>query len=370
MRRPCIIALLCTAAVVHADPGPGDIFRELPMHLPIWQRVTDPEATASGAARHPNTINRKRIDDLQDAIRAEIYLEMWGGHAGTSDKRLRLNGGPWISIPDPEAIPGDAGREAYQDPECYQQFIYPSVPVPVEQLVEGVNTLEFTSGGQTCFNFGWGQWGLHGITFRIYYDAVRPHPTGRILTPATGSTIAAEVLLEAEASSPNGDIAQVDFIGLYEDFDYEGNGQYRQWHYRYRSGEIRNHLGTATESPFAVNWHTTWVPDQEEPMRIMARIKDDSGLVYMTPAVEGIDLERPGTSVKLYKPYNVPARWQTRLGARLGSRVFVADDLTRAEDARLVLTTWNGASVDVVGLNDAILGSRLGSGHLFSYDEI
>jgi hypothetical protein len=366
----CILTILSAAAAVYADPGPGDIFRELPMNIPFWQRVTDPNAAASGAKEFPNTINRKLIEDLQGAVRAEIYLEMWGGHAGTSDKRLRVNGGDWISIPDPEAIPGDAGREAYQRSECYQQFIYPSVPVPLEQLHEGVNTLEFTSGGQTCFNFGWGQWGVHGITFRIYYDESKPHPTGRIVTPVTGSTIADSVVLAAAASSPNGDIAEVDFIGLYDDFDYEGNGIYRQWHYRYQAGRIQNHLATATTSPYRVHWHTTWVPDQDEPMQIMARIRDETGLSYMTPAVADISLLRPGTSVRLYRPFNVPARWQTRVGAIHSSKVFVADDLTRADTARMVLTTWNGFSADAVGINGIKVSGGPGRDHSYSYDEL
>ena len=366
----CILTILSGAAAVYADPGPGDIFREWPTQIYTWQRVTDPNATASGAKAFPNTLNRKLIEDLQGAVRAEIYLEMWGGHAGTSNKRLRVNGGSWISIPDPEAIPGDSGRAEHQSPECYQQFIYPSVPVPIEQLHEGINTLEFTSSGQTCFNFGWGQWGVHGITFRIYYDASRPHPTGRVIAPLAGSTIADSVMLAAEASSPNGDIAEVDFIGLYEDFDYEGNGIFRQWHYRYAAGRIQNHLGTATTSPYAVNWHTTWVPDQDQPMQIMARIKDETGLTYITPAVAGIGLERPGTSVKLYKPFNVPPRWQTRTGATHRSKVFVGDDLARAEEARMVLTTWNGASANAVGLNGIRVSAGPGRDHNYSYDEI
>ncbi len=366
----CSLTILSGATSVCADPGPGDIFRELPMRIPFWQRVTDPDATASGANDFPNTVNRKLIEDLQGAVRAEIHLEMWGGHAGTSDKRLRVNGGSWISIPDPEAIPGDSGRAEHESPECYQHFIYPSVPVPIEQLHEGVNTLEFTSGGQTCFNFGWGQWGVHGITFRIYYDTSRPHPTGRVIAPLAGSTIADSVMLAAEAASPNGEIAEVDFIGLYEDFDYEGNGIFRQWHYRYRAGRIQNHLGTAMTSPYAVNWHTTWVPDQDQPMQIMARIKDETGLIYITPAVAGINLERRGTSVKLYKPFNVPARWQTRTGSTHSSKVFVPDDLSRAEAARMVLTTWNGASADAVGINGFKVSAGPGRDHNYSYDEI
>lgn len=365
-----ILALLCIASALDADPGPGDIFREF-LWRPIgWQRVTDPEAGDPRAKEFPNRVNGVKIDDLQGATRAEVYIEMWGGHAGTSGKRLRLNGGDWITIPDPVNFPGDAGRVADQDPTCYQHFTYPSIPVPLEQLQEGNNRFEFTSGGQICFNFGWGQWGAYGVTFRIYYDESKPHPIGRVTAPEAGSAIADSVRLQAEASSPNGKIEQVDFIGLYEDFDYEGNGLYRQWHYRYRYGKIKNHLGTATDSSYAVTWNTTWVPDQEEPMFIMARIKDESGLYYMTPAVAGLEFERPGTSVKLYKPFDVPPKWQTRTGHTQGSKVFVPQDLERAEAARMVLTTWNGISANAIGINDSDVVAGPGRDHDYSYNEI
>jgi len=131
-----------------------------------------------------------------------------------------------------------------------------------------------------------------------------------------------------------------------------------------------NSVGTAADSSYAVTWNTTWVPDQEEPMHIMARIKDESGLYYMTPAVAGIEFERSGTSVKLYKPFDVPTKWQTRLGHRQSSKVFVPQDLGRAEAARMVLTTWNGISADAIGLNGSVVVSRRGRDHDYSYNEV
>jgi hypothetical protein len=38
---------------------------------------------------------------LAGAVRAEAYIELWCGHAGTSAKRLRLNDGDWIDIGEP-----------------------------------------------------------------------------------------------------------------------------------------------------------------------------------------------------------------------------------------------------------------------------
>ena len=59
-------------------------------------------------------------------------------------------------------------------------------------------------------------------------------------------------------------------------------------------------------------WNTEWIPDQTEPLQIAARIVDDTGLTYLTPAVTCLRLKRPEFSVELCKPINVPSNWVTR----------------------------------------------------------
>ena len=145
------LALLGTGPALLADPGPGDIFREYTWSPNAsgggWRRVTDPNSSNYFIT---NIGGNVLIDDLEGAVRAEIYLELWGGHAGTSDKRIRVNNGDWLEVPAPPAIPGDAGHRGHPtQPECYQHFTYTSIPVPLEQLQEGRNTFGFTSGGQS-----------------------------------------------------------------------------------------------------------------------------------------------------------------------------------------------------------------------------
>ena len=43
---------------------------------------------------------------------------------------------------------------------------------------------------------------------------------------------------------------------------------------RGQAAEISGHVGTALESPFAVTWDTTWIPDQPEgSIRLIARVQ-------------------------------------------------------------------------------------------------
>ena len=369
----CAIALAASPAL--SAMGPEEVFREYVWTGPFvnaggWQRVTDPDANNAGAhAFLPNPVNEIVLDDLAGAVRAEAYIEMWGGHAGTSAKRLRLNGNDWLPIPEPAAIPGDAGTPGIDDPESYQAFTYPSVPLPLAQLREGANQFEFTSGPQISFNFNWGQWGIYGVTFRVYYGHDKPHATARIATPVAGDEIGDELLLSV-AIDEGAPVERVDYFGLYEDFDFEGNGVYRQWHYTYRYGRIENHLGSAWAPSYAVTWNTEWVPDQDEPLAVMARIVDANGMHYTTPVVDGLALRREGRAVKLYKPFAVPGRWQTRVGRTDSAKLFVAEDLSRAVDARMILATWSGGHADAIGINGEKVVTRVGRTHDYSLDEI
>ncbi len=368
-----LLFILVTSSLAVAAPAPGDIFREYLWRGPWinagnWQRVTDPDARHSGAAVFlPNPVNKIQIDDLEGAIRAEIYIELWGGHAGTSDKRLRLNGGDWIAIAEPENIPGKSGTHPLA--ECYQYFTYPSISLPLDQLIEGENTFEFSADEQVCFSFGWGQWGTYGTAFRIYYDESKEHVRGRITDPTPGSsfTDSLHIALESDDAS----VERVDFIGLYEDFDYEGNGLYRQWHYHYRQGKITQHIGSVGSPPYALTWDTSWIPEQEQPVEIAARILSADGIYYMTEAVGNLTLAQRQHSVVLYKPYDVPARWQTRLGTpRHSNQLTISHRLDNAVKAQMIMATWSGAHAEQIGVNGTSVVTNVGRLHDYSYDEI
>jgi hypothetical protein len=318
-------------------PAPGDVYREYILNLKTgdnW-RVTDPDALASGAGDFlPNPVMTIRIDDLEGATRAEALMDIWGGHTGTTGKKFRFNGNEWMAIPDHPSIA--------ESPECYNaQFNYIS-EVPLVHLLEGDNTFEGTSGGQTCYSFNWGQWGWYVMLIRIYYGPEKPHPSGSIISHPSGSDVVELDTIVVEASSTAG-IKQVDLLAEYTGYDENGDGIYRDWHRNYHTTLLEGHVGSAKMPPYTFVWDNRWVPDQvPAAVRLLARVRDSNDVWTVTPVADSISLVRPeGVSVKMFTAENVPRKFWVRAGERKSCDIII-DDLTYETNAILVHRTWNG----------------------------
>ena len=353
-----------------AAPQPGDIFREYVWAGPWvnasrWQRVTGPDATPDRAKAHlPNPVNRIQIDDLHKACKAEVTIEMLLCHGGTINKRVRVNENAWITIPESPHIPGEAGTGP-PDTE-YQCMRYPCVEIPLKQLCRGENTFEFTCSGGTSLGQRWPQWIVYGVTFRIYYDESKAHVKGTIQTPRPGDRLGDMPVIECQTAS-DADVDHVDVIGLYEDFDWDGDGLYYEWHYRYFCGKINSHIGTARSSPWKVTWNNAWVPTQKKPMALMARVVDRAGMCYMTPTLRDLRLSRKKT-VRMCKPYKVPLRWSTRVGEIDYCKANVSGEIDKIVAAQITMCTWNGDAGDVIGINGRKVVAKVGKNHDLSYD--
>lgn len=347
----CAAALVLAAPLVcRAQPGPGDVFREY--------RWTNPDGHASGMLRvggrvgyGGGPISLPHEIDLAGAIRAELVIEKLLCHDGTRGLKISLNDQAWLAVPEASAIPAP--------PWDYQHHIYPVVPVPLDQLKAG-NGNQFRMQVSDEHPWNWPQNLVYGVHVRIYYDPARkPHPTGQLLSPAAGAALGTQVELAAEASSPNGRIMQVDFLGDYEDVNLEGDGAYSQWHYHYVRSVLTGHLGSVTAAPWKLSWDTSWVPDQPRPLRLAARITDETGLTSFTAAVDGLTLPRDGRSVELCKPYEVPKKWVTRSGEK-AERFRISGDLSQAVAAQLVWVSWSPGYMDGLYLNDQRVFDREG----------
>ncbi|MBM4025274.1 MAG: hypothetical protein FJ280_07690 [Planctomycetes bacterium] len=347
-----ISVVMAVAAVGRSQPVPGDVFREYLW----WNEKGDAGGSLRVGGRHGDThpdrgwahdyINAAVVldqdFDLEHALRAEVVLEKILCHDSTRGLAIEINGNPWIRVPEAEAIP-------YPQWE-YQHHIYPVVPVPLAFLKSGKGN-QFRLRVSPESSWKWPQVLIYGVHFRVYYDRARkPHPTGKIASLQAGAKLGRSVPLEIETTEPADRIQQVDYVGHYEDVNYEGDGLYTRWHYHFFHAKIMNHLGTAQEAPYKAIWDTSWVPDQKQPMALSARIVGRNGMIYMTEAVTGLSLERPGFSVELCQPYDIPKKWVTRAGEKQ-ERFTVTGDLSKAVGAQIVWSSWSPGYMNGVSIN-------------------
>jgi hypothetical protein len=343
-------------------PSPGDVFRD---YAYTW--LPESAFHVLGLSETPYSVPLHI--DLEDATRAEIVLEIANQHMGFEGMAIRLNGNQWYPIHFPGLSPKDPS------PSLWFHHWYPTIRVALTDLKSGQgNTFEMRIGprcfdGTTPLNGEeplkpWAP--VYGVTVRVYYDAARkPHPTGKVLTPVAQSPVGLSANLTASARSDTATIRQIDFIGRYEDINYEGDGVYHQWHYHLFHGRIMHHLGSTPQPDGKMTWDTSWVPDQPGPMEIAARITDSTGMIYVTEAVGGLKLVRPGLSVELCKPFDVPRSFT---GCQYGTWVIpgvrtekftIKGDLSRILDARYVIASWgNLKECHGYKINDVLLEGK------------
>lgn len=346
---------------------PGSVYRQFTFSGPWntidcpftgWQRVTDPASPHPGARKYlPNQINEIWIDDLDGATAAEMVVEEWGGHAGTSRKTIRVNDGEPLLIEEPVTIgPGPS--------EAYQYFRYPVLPVPLEILRPGRNIFAVSSGPQIAHDMGWGQWGIYGVSIRVYYTGDKARHGGSIVAEARNH----KVHLRADAYVESGSIDRVDFVGRYDDFDHHGEGEWIDWHYRLRYGRLADHIGAASSYPHRLVWDTRWLPAQSGTVSIIGIVTDYTGLRVVT---DPVTLES-GTvgSVSMVRPTGVPEAWQTRAGTTQSCTLTLDMPPDRVAAARVALASWNGYECDEIAINGRRLVERVGRDHDYSLDEI
>ena len=311
--------------------------------------VNYPGYPAQGAGPYPNPINHITIGsgDLAGATRAEAVMTIWGGHVGTTNKQISFNGNTILNIPELQTTPTSG--------QCYLSQANIGIDVPLSHLREGDNSFQAESGGQTCYSFGWGQWGLYGMIIRVYYDpATKSHVTGTVTSPPSGAIIGDN---PAVAASVTGSASRVDFLAYYDGYDTDGDGVYLEYHHDYNMPKfgamsIRNHVGTATGSPWSVTWQNSYVPDQSG-VKMIARIQGSDGVWYVTQPSTGLTIQRSGSSVVMYKPYNVGEREWAKgdvsdgtHGAGFQIQNVNVSSIANISSATALIRTWHGLDTE------------------------
>ena len=91
-------------------------------------------------------------EDLRAIEGAELYLEIWGGHAGTANKRVTINGRSTYYLPEDGTTEG------------YMAHQYPVIELAKSDLVNGYNVLQFACDKGNTF---WGHFIVENAQIRI-----------------------------------------------------------------------------------------------------------------------------------------------------------------------------------------------------------
>ncbi len=360
-----------------AQPQPGDVYRDF-VYIPpgemqdaaeLYFSELDPACTRDFSKSHTWAKNKARMVkkmvgvDLQNAIRAELSVEYWGGHIGTSQQKLSVNDHDWLPLPQPLNTP--------LAPECYHRTLLGNnaVSIPLDWLVQGENNVRFHAGSQKCYDFDFGFYWIYSFTIRVYYELQsRPAKIAGIVPGATLSDTT-RIHLVADNSK---DIKRVDYFGYYRDFNWSGDGQFTQWQYNTFYGDMRHHIGTSKSEPFDVHWDCSWLPDQTD-IKIAAKVTLNNDLTYITDSIDELRLMRKDRTVTLFTPIHVPTRFSARAGGSTSCFIDI-DNLDKTTAAKLVLSTWSGATDDLtphqILLNGQLLADNFGVFHNYAFNEL
>ncbi|MDD5687534.1 MAG: chitobiase/beta-hexosaminidase C-terminal domain-containing protein [Elusimicrobia bacterium] len=385
------VVMIGLSMLSNASPQSGEVYKEFHSRCADndngW-RVTDP-TTANATAKTflPNDAQTISLvsGDLQNVIRAEIIIDRWGGHAGTINKVININGNSWISVPNNTVSIANLGA-CGGDVNSYmlQDNVEINITSQLSQLTAGTNNFNFACGDNSgCDGFhGWGQWGQYGVILRLYYTpSAVSAPSGTITGPTAG-TIGESVAISLNATPPAGSsISKVDYVAYYDGFDENGNNYYLDWHeFWNRLGTvqsstdltIRDNVGSATSAPWGVTWNTKYIPDQGS-VKLKARIKAANGYWYVTPEITNLTISHAGYTTVIYKPNSLPADWAQRTGVDISCTITIPaaqssglHDLTKAIESIMYWRTWASDNAPFT-INAVNAGNTQDSNTLYTY---
>ena len=282
-------------------------------------------------------------ENLLQLAGAELYVETWGGHPGTANKRLTINGRTTYYLPEVGTFLRNCTHS------------YPLIPLELTDLVSGYNAIQFACDSGTSF---WGHFIVDNACLRVELKESHPdleqagladfHTEVKAI-PSSDKSETVEIRLDCPPQFLNA-IARVDYRGLYLCYDENGDGLLRDWHGMTKHRLPYGILGTADRPPFAFRWDTSMIPPDEHcRVRAVVHFKDYPNLIYQTtPSLEFAIPPHNAAKVELYSSGDLPVPFLTRVGNEKRCTI-VIDDMSpdRIERAEFHTVIWDGGKGEV-----------------------
>ena len=303
--------------------------------------VVDPRWGIRTETRENGLLLIRTEEDLFHIRGAELYTELWGGHPGTANKRVTLNGRRTYALPR-------SGTEA-----LHCTYSYPIVPLQTDDLVNGINAVQWNLDTGTTF---WGHAMLDNACLR--FALTNSHPD---LVAAQLSEFAVHVeavydrtqetwTMDLKGRSVDLDqIDHVDYQGWYRGYDDNGNRSREDWHGFTQKQMPMAFLGSSHQSPFRSHWNTRLIPAQKNvALRAIVSFKKHPKLQYLTAARTGLSIpDRSHSTVHLYQPSDLPESFWSRDNRAKHCTIQLDEPPSQIEEAELYVITWTGGPGDV-----------------------
>ena len=308
-------------------------------------RVNSPEASV-----HPEFMYRSEArengmmqilinEDLKQLDGAELYLEIWGGHPGTANKRVTINGRS--TYPFPEV--GTA------DDNCTHSYL--NILLKITDLVNGHNAIQFACDQGKSF---WGHFIVDNACLITMLKNDHPDLEKAGIAGFHASVDASyddneyiKVSLSYPLSFVN-TISEVSFWGYYHGYDENGNCEMTDWHGFTKERHPTANIGTSDHKPFEVLWDVSMIPNQKDiALMAVVRFKDQQDIAYLTPIINGLKTPERNSKITIYGSKDLPKPFWSRISQKKNCTIEIDTQPDQIEKAELHVVLWDGGRGNV-----------------------
>jgi hypothetical protein len=330
--------------IEHGNPVTTPRFR---VNAP--QAVLDPATRSRREVRASGMMQIEMEEDLSTIVSAELHADLWGGHPGTANKRVTVNGRSTYPLPETGTAAGHCTHS------------YPIIPLQLTDLVTGYNALQFACDQGTSF---WGHFIVDEAALRVGLRDSHPDLTSLGLS-AFDAVVGADPLQTQEGyrlslfASDESVVDRVIFLGYYEGYDENGNGETLDWHGFDKHRSSVAVIGEVRAPPFACTWDISMLPDQDRMgVRAIVHLKGDPRIHYVTPTTQPLTTPERAGRVYRIDAAGLPAPFWSRAAQPKACILNLDQHPHEIERVELHIVIWDGGRGTVyapVTLNDQFL---------------